>query len=90
MAVILIENLKCGACASTIKKGLLSIDGIETVDVIVETSEVEINTSDKIVIKSALKKLSSMGYPQVGDPNSMLKKAKSYVSCAVGKLNKED
>lgn len=90
MTVVLIENLKCGGCASTIKKGLLSIGGIQTVVVNVETSEVEINASDKAVVESALRKLSNMGYPQVGDPNSMFKKAKSYVSCAVGKMNKED
>ena len=90
MKIIQVENLKCGGCASTIKKGLISIDGIETVAIAIETSEITIQTNDEEVIASAIKKLSSMGYPQVGDPNSMLKKAKSYVSCAVGKINQEE
>ena len=90
MKTIQVENLKCGGCASTIKKGLISIDGIETVDIAIETSEITIQSEDMDVVASAIKKLSSMGYPQVGDPNSMLKKAKSYVSCAVGKINQEE
>ena len=90
MKTIQVENLKCGGCASTIKKGLISIDGIETVDIAIETSEITIQSEDMDVVASAIKKLSSMGYPQIGDPNSMLKKAKSYVSCAVGKINQEE
>ena len=90
MKIVQVENLKCGGCANTIKKGLISIDGIETVAIAIETSEITIQTNDEEVIASAIKKLSSMGYPQVGDPNSMLKKAKSYVSCAVGKINQEE
>ena len=90
MKTIQVENLKCGGCASTIKKGLISIEGIETVTIEVETSEVSINSDNTVIIDSAIKKLSTMGYPQVGDPNSILKKAKSYVSCAVGKMNQED
>ena len=87
MKTIHVENLKCGGCANTIKKGLISIDGIETINIEVEKSEVSINSDNEVIIASAIKKLSSMGYPQVGDPNSMLKKAQSYVSCAVGKIN---
>ena len=90
MKIVQVENLKCGGCANTIKKGLISIDGIETVDIAIDTSEIAIHTDDEGIITSAIKKLSSMGYPQVGDPNSMLKKAKSYVSCAVGKMNQEE
>ena len=90
MKTVQVENLKCGGCASTIKKGLISIDGIETVDIAIETSEIIIQSENEEVIALAIKKLSNMGYPQVGDPNSMLKKAKSYVSCAVGKINQEN
>jgi len=90
MKTIQVENLKCGGCASTIKKGLISLEGIETVDIVIESSEITIPSENEEVIASAIKKLSSMGYPQVGDPNSVLKKAKSYVSCAVGKMNQEE
>lgn len=90
MKTIQVENLKCGGCASTIKKGLISLDGIESVDIEIESSEITIPSENEEVIVSAIKKLSSMGYPQVGDPNSVLKKAKSYISCAVGKMNQEE
>jgi len=90
MKTIQVENLKCGGCANTIKKGLVSLAGIDEVTVDVETSEVTMNTEDAAVIDSAIEKLSSMGYPQVGDPNSVLKKAKSFVSCATGRMGKEE
>lgn len=90
MAVLQIENLKCGGCANTIKKGLLSINGIDSVVVHVDSSEVEINSEDHDVINNATIKLSSMGYPLIGNANSILKKAKSYVSCAVGRITNED
>lgn len=89
MKTIQVENLKCGGCASTIRKGLISLDGIESVDIEIESSEIKIPSENEEVIASAIKKLSNMGYPQVGDPNTVLKKAKSYVSCAVGKMNQE-
>lgn len=89
MKTVQVENLKCGGCASTIKKGLISLDGIDSVDIEIESSEITIPSENEEVIASAIKKLSSMGYPQVGDLNSVLKKAKSYVSCAVGKMNQE-
>ena len=33
-------------------------------------------------------KLSDLGYPMVGEQNSLPKKAKSFVSCAVGRMTK--
>jgi hypothetical protein len=32
--------------------------------------------------------LSKLGYPVEGEQNPLLRKAKSYVSCAVGRINK--
>ena len=85
-AKIYIENLKCGGCAATIKKGLLSIDNVSKVHVNVEESYVEVTTvkNDFLGIKE---KLSKMGYPEVGDANTIVHKAKSFVSCATGKMS---
>lgn len=80
-----IENLKCGGCAATIKKGILTIDGVENVDVNLEESSVSI-TSTKNNLKEVKIKLSKLGYPEIGDKNTVLHKAKSFVSCAVGKI----
>ena len=84
---IQIENLKCGGCAATIKKGILGIDSVEEVDVNVETSEVKV-AHGKDVIDTIKEKLSKLGYPETGDKNTVLHKAKSFVSCAVGRLEK--
>ena len=83
---IQIENLKCGGCAATIKKGILSLDGIEKVNIDVEKSIVLVSSRNENLeeIKS---KLSKLGYPEVGDKNTMIHKAKSFVSCAVGRLD---
>lgn len=83
---IYIENLKCGGCAATIKKGILSVDGVSEINVIVDESLIEV-TSKSDVITAVKEKLSKMGYPEVGDDNTILHKAKSYVSCATGKMN---
>ena len=83
---IYIENLKCGGCAATIKKGILTVEGVTDITVNVDESLVEVSTQND-EIKAVKEKLSKMGYPEVGDVNSILHKAKSYVSCATGKMN---
>lgn len=90
MTVIEILNLKCGGCANTIKKGINTIEGINEVSINLNTSEVTINTTNETVIQLVKEKLSSMGYPEVGDPNTVLHKAKSFVSCATGRMTSEE
>jgi copper chaperone CopZ len=87
MTTIEILNLKCGGCANTIKKGLLSLDNIKEVSIDIEKSLITVDTEnqeDLIIVKEKLQK---MGYPQVGDENTLVHKAKSFVSCATGRLN---
>ena len=86
-AAIQIENLKCGGCATTIKKGLLSLNAVKEVTVDVENSIVSIilENDDLETIKE---KLAKLGYPEVGDKNTVLHKAKSFVSCAVGRIDR--
>lgn len=85
-AEIQIENLKCGGCAATIKKGILGLEGINEVNVDVEKSIVSI-ASEKENLEEIKAKLSKLGYPEVGDKNTVLHKAKSFVSCAVGRID---
>lgn len=85
-AEIQIENLKCGGCAATIKKGVLGLDGVSEVDVDVEKSMVSISSNNDNLEEIKLK-LSKLGYPEVGDKNTVLHKAKSFVSCAVGRID---
>ena len=90
MTTIEILNLKCGGCANTVKKGISSIEGVNIVTVDVETSKVTIDTIDEMVISTVKQKLSSLGYPEVGGANTIIHKAKSFVSCATGKMTSEE
>ncbi|MFK8059756.1 MAG: heavy-metal-associated domain-containing protein [Polaribacter sp.] len=83
---IQIENLKCGGCAATIKKGISPLNGVNKVEIDVEKSMVFI-TSENENLEEIKLKLSKLGYPEVGDKNTVLHKAKSFVSCAVGRLD---
>ena len=85
---VVIQNLKCGGCAHTIKTELTKLDGISNVNVNEETSIVDFDNSNEessIVIM----RLDELGYPIENNPNNIIKKAKSYVSCAVGRFNKD-
>lgn len=90
MTVIKVLNLKCGGCANTVKKGIITIEGVNEVLVNLNTSEVTIDTTNEAVIQLVKEKLSSMGYPEVGDSNTVLHKAKSFVSCATGRITSEE
>jgi len=83
---IQIENLKCGGCANTIKKGLLTLDQVTEVSIDIESSEVTVETTKDNLIE-VKEKLAKMGYPEVGDKNTIAHKAKSFVSCAVGRMD---
>lgn len=81
---ITVENIKCGGCMNSIKTALLKINGVENVNIDKDTETVTIDgTVEKTILTNALSK---MGYPEKGN-NDLLKQAKSYVSCAIGKMN---
>ena len=86
-STIIIDNLKCGGCANTVTKQLQAMDGVENVHVDVATSTVEIEKDESVSEESLIQKLSKLGYPPVGTSN-FVQKAKSYVSCAIGRLDK--
>ncbi len=90
---VIVDNLKCGGCASTIKKGLLSFSEVSEVNVNTETDTIEITHVDNFDQKKLKDKLHSMGYPEKGTIegfDKLVTGAKSYVSCAIGKLSKEE
>lgn len=86
-ANIEIQNLKCGGCANTIINKVSTIEGIQKVTVEVETSSVAFQYDTEAQIELVKEKLSSIGYPTVDEKNPLHKKAQSYVSCAIGKIN---
>ncbi len=82
-----IQNLKCGGCANTITKGISSMESIDNVLVNVEESTVTFSYSAEEQLDEVKNKLKSMGYPEDGEANTLGAKAKSYVSCAIGKMS---
>jgi len=83
MNILKVVNIKCGGC----EKGIISAlerEGLRDVKVNVASQTVSFEGDFKI----AKKKLNSMGYPEAGskEVESLLKKAKSYISCAVGRI----
>ncbi|WP_417871703.1 heavy-metal-associated domain-containing protein [Winogradskyella sp.] len=87
-ATIEIQNLKCGGCANTITTQLSKLNGISDVSVNNDTYEVRFNYNSEEEFETVKTKLSDLGYPIVGEQNSLPKKAKSFVSCAVGRITK--
>ncbi|MDP5062256.1 MAG: cation transporter [Maribacter sp.] len=86
-SVIPIQNLKCGGCAKTIITKLEEIPTITNVSVSVESSSVSFDALQLEDINIAKSKLKAIGYPSLDQENSVLSKAKSFVSCATGKLS---
>lgn len=79
-----VENIKCSGCMNTIKTSLMKLGGVENVEIDLDNQIVSVDgTVEKDMIVQALSK---MGYPEVGN-NDMIKKAKSFVSCAIGRMN---
>lgn len=85
-----VQNVKCGGCASTLKNKLLDTFGEIEVDLTKEPREITLDIDEEQVAVLA-EKLKSLGYPFVGENmgfiDSTSAKAKSFVSCAIGKMN---
>lgn len=80
---IQVANLKCNGCATTIKKELLAIQGVDTVDVDVANDSIDItyhNENRDVIIN----RLHTLGYPEATEKNGLLLQLKSYASCMLG------
>ena len=83
-----IENLKCGGCEKSILKGLATMEEISDVEVDREHKLVRFS-GDQSVRGNVVNKLRSMGYPEKGSVAGLeagLTNAKSFVSCAIGRM----
>ncbi|PHS31382.1 MAG: heavy metal transporter [Methylophaga sp.] len=84
-----VENVRCGGCANTITKKLMSLEGVEGVDIATEDNIVTIEAQNDSNRDAYIEALLAMGYPEKGSVAGLaaLKgKAKSIVSCAIGKV----
>jgi copper chaperone len=84
---IKIANLKCGGCETTIKKGLLKIDGVSSVKIDNDKDTVTVTYDDSLDKVKITNKLHSLGYPEATEENGLLLKLKSYASCMIGKID---
>lgn len=82
---IFVNNIKCNGCIQSIKAALQKINGVSAVDVFKEEDKICVS-GIAIDREEILTKLASLGYPEKGH-NSIFKKAKSFVSCTVGRLS---
>jgi copper chaperone len=86
---ISVENIKCGGCANTITSRLNEMDSIDSCEVDVEKGIVSIN-GDESSREQVTQLLLKLGYPESGTAEGLKAaraKAKSFVSCAVGRIN---
>lgn len=84
-----IENIKCGGCERSILNGLATIDGVSSVSVDRDQQTVHMVAAPDLR-DAVVDKLRSMGYPEKGSVsglNAGLANAKSFVSCAIGRMS---
>ena len=82
-----IQNLKCGGCAHTISTKLNDLNQISNIEVDTEKCLVTFSYTTESSLLEAKVLLAKLGYPEVGDKNAIATKAKSFVSCAIGRIN---
>ncbi len=84
---IVIANLKCGGCESTIKGKLMEIKGVNKVEVNHEKDTVTVDYSGNANRATFINTLYKLGYPEATLENGLLLQLKSYASCMVGRFN---
>lgn len=83
---LLLDNIKCGGCANSISKKLISIEGISDVNIDIEGGAIKMNYKSENSLEEAKIALSKMGYPEKGT-SDFIDNAKSYVSCMIGRMS---
>ena len=87
-----VENIKCGGCASTIRSKLEAMAGIDKIEVDISEGIVSVEAVED-TREAVTAKLLKLGYPESGTAEGIAAaraKAKSFVSCAVGRISGED
>ncbi len=86
---ITVENIKCSGCAGSITKKLSATFNTEDINVNIEKGVITIDL-DNSRREELAKVLLDIGYPEIDSVHgfdSAKAKAKSFVSCAIGKMN---
>ncbi|TAH25895.1 MAG: heavy-metal-associated domain-containing protein [Cytophagales bacterium] len=83
---IIIANLKCSGCATTIQNELSKINGVNKVTVDIKTDSIDVEHND-VSLDTLKERLYQLGYPEATEENGLLLQIKSYASCMIGKVN---
>lgn len=86
--IIEVENIKCGGCANTITGKLSKLDGVSNVQVDIEHGRITLEAAEHSRTQ-LVEVLLSAGYPETGSIEGIRAakaKAKSFVSCAIGRM----
>jgi len=82
-----VENIKCGGCARSIERAIEELPDVSRVAVDVAAGRVSVTA--KADLRAPLRDvLARLGYPERGAGNSLGTQAKSFVSCALGRISK--
>ncbi len=87
-----VENIKCGGCASTIRSKLEAMDSVDKIEVDIAEGIVTVEAAED-TREAVTARLLKLGYPETGTAEGIAAaraKAKSFVSCAVGRISGED
>ena len=84
-----VENIKCGGCENSIVKGINSV--AKVTNLVIDQEKQMVSFSEEESIKQlVIDKLKSMGYPEKGSVSGLeagITNAKSFVSCAIGRIS---
>jgi copper chaperone len=86
--VIEVENIKCGGCARTINGKLSAIEGVSDVHNDLENGRITLDAPEDSRAQ-LVQTLLAAGYPEKGSLEGIQAakaKAKSFVSCAIGRM----
>ncbi len=86
-----VDNIKCGGCASRIRQQLLTLPGVDEVQVDVEQGLVRVE-GDAEQSAAILARLKRLGYPLTGSTSGLAAvqaDVRSVVSCAIGRLQSD-
>ena len=90
-----VSNIRCNGCASTIKKSLheKGFKDVE-IDLSCEPRKITVDIEDEASLAQFRAVLKGLGYPfcdeEISFGNATTLKAKSFVSCAIGKFSIND
>ena len=86
---IIVANLKCGGCATSIKNKLKELHGIDSINIDLDSNNINIIHQGIVNRDIITAQLKAIGYPEATEENGLLLQLKSYASCMIGKLSSD-